>query len=266
MNETGAQHWVAHRDHYDRMYAKFQAALLSAAAIRPGEQVLDVGCGYGTTTLAAAEVARPGTAVGIDVSPTMLDLARARAVGVPNVTFVEADAQDHRFAPSSFDVALSRFGLMFFTDPVAALANLRRATRPGGRLAFVAWRSLARQPWLCVPGTAAARIVPVPGMETRDGPGMFSFADPDRVRSLLTAAGWTGVELASVTEKLPVGDSPEDAVAFLASGTLGRRLLDGSDEQTQARVLAEVRAALAPHTRGDGVRLGASVWLGQARA
>jgi len=266
MNKAGAEHWVANRERYDRMYERFQSAMLSAAEIRRGEHVLDVGCGYGTTTLAAADLARPGAVTGIDVSPTMLDTARARATAVDNVSFVLDDAQDHPFPPSTFDVVLSRFGLMFFADPVAAFTNLRRATRSGGRLAFVAWRSPAHQPWLCVPGAAAGRFVAVPDLANGDGPGMFALADEDRVRALLGAAGWTAVALEPVTTPLLVGGSVEDAVAFLRSGTLGRRLLDEADEETEARALAAVRAAMDPYNRADGVRLDASVWLVQARA
>ncbi|MEZ0448031.1 class I SAM-dependent methyltransferase [Cellulomonas sp. ICMP 17802] len=266
MDQRGAEHWVVHRDRYDRMYEPFQDALLAAADIRSGESVLDVGCGYGTTTLAAAALARPGPVTGIDLSPTMLALARAGAAGTSTVSFVEDDAQTHDFPPSSFDVVVSRFGVMFFADPLAAFATLRRATRPGGRLAFVAWRSPADQPWLCVPGAAVARYVELPDLTNGGGPGMFALADADRVRALLGAAGWTGVELAPVTTPLLLGRSPEDTVDFLRSGSLGSRTLDGTDADTEARALAEARAALARYTRPDGVRLDAGVWLVQARA
>lgn len=266
MDQRGADHWVVHRDRYDHMYEPFQAALLSAAGIRSGETVLDVGCGYGTTTLAAAALARPGTVTGIDVSPTMLALARTTAAGISTVAFVEDDAQTHAFPPASFDVVVSRFGVMFFADPVAAFATLRRATRPGGRLVFVSWRSQEHQPWLCVPGAAVAHYVELPDLTNGGGPGMFGLADADRVRTVLRAAGWTAVELAHVTTPLPLGRSPEDAVSFLRSGSLGRRALDGADEDTEARALAEARAALGPYTQADGVRLDASVWLVQARA
>jgi SAM-dependent methyltransferase len=268
MDETGAEHWVVNRERYDRMYEPIQAALLSAAAIRAGEEVLDVGCGYGTTTLAAADLARPGSVTGVDTSSTMLGMARERAAGRDDICLVEDDAQVHAFGPSVFDVVVSRFGLMFFADPVAAFANLRRATRPGGRMVFVAWRSLALQAWLRVPGAAVARVVAVPDLGGGDGAGMFSLADEDRVRSVLGAAGWSAVELEPVTVPLLIGGggSTEDAVVFLRTGSLGRRLLDGADPDTEARALAEVRAALAAHTGDDGVRLDASVWLVRARA
>ncbi len=268
MDRSGAEHWVTHRERYDRMYAPFQAALLSAAQIRPGQSVLDVGCGYGTTTRAAAALARPGTVTGIDVSPTMLDLARELAGDDDHVAFVEADAQVHPFAPEAFDAVVSRFGTMFFADPVAAFTHLRHATRPGGRLAFVAWRSLRHQAWLRVPGAAAARVVPVPDLRTGDGPGMFSMADDTRVRTVLEESGWTGVEVEDVTVAIPVGGGGpvEEAVTFLRTGTLGQRVLGDADPATQERVLDQVREALAPHAGPDGVLLDASVWLVRARA
>src|SRR6185437_3929428 len=134
----GVAHWVRNQDRYDRMNAPFAAMILDAAGLRPGPDVLDVGCGCGGTTLAAARLVAPGQAVGLDLSGPMLARARAdaEAAGLGNLLFLQGDAQVHELDAARFDVVLSRFGVMFFTDPVAAFANLRSATRPGGRLVF----------------------------------------------------------------------------------------------------------------------------------
>jgi SAM-dependent methyltransferase len=264
-------HWIDNQARYDRMNEPFTAMILEAAALRPGSHVLDVGCGCGGTTLAAARLIAPGQAVGIDLSAPMLARARAgaEAAGHGNVVFQQGDAQVHPLAPTRFDAVISRFGVMFFADPVAAFANIRSATRPAGRLVFVCWQPLAANQWLLVPGAALAEHVPPPaGLGSGDGPGMFGFADPDRVRSVLTAAGWRDIEITSEHVSILVGGggSVEDAVAFLRTGSMSRMMLAGADAGTVERAVASVRAALAPHADAEGVHLGAAVWLVQAVA
>jgi SAM-dependent methyltransferase len=264
-------HWLGHQARYDRMNEPFAALLLAAAGLRPGRHVLDVGCGCGATTLAAARVIAPGQAVGLDLSGPMLARARAaaEAAGLPNAVFQQGDAQVHPLEAARFDAVISRFGTMFFGDPVAAFANIRSAIRPGGRLAFVCWQPLAAQQWLLVPGAALAEHVPPPaGFGSGDGPGMFAFSDPDRPREILAAAGWRDIEITAEHASILVGGggSVEDAVEFMRTGSMGRMMLAGADAGTFDRAIASVRAALAPYADAEGVRLGAGVWLVQAAA
>jgi SAM-dependent methyltransferase len=264
-------HWINNQARYDRMNGPFTALILGAAALGPGRDVLDVGCGCGGTTLAAARLIAPGQAVGLDLSGPMLARARAdaEASGLGNAVFQQGDAQVHPLEPAGFDTVISRFGLMFFADPVAAFANIRAATRRAGRLVFVCWQPLGANQWLLVPGAALAEHVPLPaGLGSGDGPGMFAFADPDRLRRVLAAAGWRDIEITSEHVSILVGGggSVEDAVEFLRTGSMARTMLAGADASTVDRALASVRAALAPHADADGVHLGAAVWLVQAVA
>jgi SAM-dependent methyltransferase len=263
-------HWVDNQARYDRMNAPFAAMILDAAGLRPGENVLDVGCGCGGTTLAAARLIAPGQAVGLDLSGPMLARARADAgaAGLGNAVFRQGDAQVHPLEPARFGTVLSRFGVMFFADPVAAFANIRSATRPAGRLVFVCWQPLAANQWLLVPGAALAEHVPPADFGSGDGPGMFAFADPDRIRQILAAAGWRDVEITSEHASILVGGggSIDDAVEFLRTGSMGRTMLAGADASTADRAIASVRAALSPYADADGVHLGAAVWLVQAVA
>jgi SAM-dependent methyltransferase len=263
-------HWVDNQARYDRMNAPFAAMILDAAGLRPGENVLDVGCGCGGTTLAAARLIAPGQAVGLDLSGPMLARARADAgaAGLGNAVFLQGDAQVHALEPARFGTVLSRFGVMFFADPVAAFANIRSATRPAGRLVFVCWQPLAANQWLLVPGAALAEHVPPAGFGSGDGPGMFAFADPDRIRQILAAAGWRDVEITSEHASILVGGggSIDDAVEFLRTASMGRTMLAGADASTADRAIASVRAALSPYADADGVHLGAAVWLVQAVA
>jgi SAM-dependent methyltransferase len=264
-------HWIRNQARYDRMNAPFTALILDAAALRPGSGVLDVGCGCGGTTLAAARLVAPGQAVGLDLSGPMLARARAdaEAAGLGNAVFQQGDAQVHNLEPARYDTVISRFGVMFFADPVAAFANMRSAARPAGRLVFVCWQPLAANQWLLVPGAALAEHVPLPaGFGSGDGPGMFAFADPDRIRQILAAAGWQDIEVSSEHVSILVGGggSVDDAIEFLRTGSMGRTMLAGADEGTVDRAIASVRAALAPYADADGVHLGAAVWLVQAAA
>lgn len=266
----GVAHWLDNQARYDRMNAPFADMILDAAGLRPGTDVLDVGCGCGATTLAAARLVAPGQAVGLDLSGPMLARARASAAaaGLGNAEFRPGDAQVHALEPTRFGAVISRFGVMFFADPVAAFANIRSAAQPAARLAFVCWQPLAANQWLAVPGAALAEHVPPADFGSGDGPGMFAFADPDRIRQVLAGAGWRNVEITSEQASILVGGgrSVEDAVEFLRTGTMGRTMLAGADPDMAARALASVRAALAEHADGEGVHLGAAVWLVQAAA
>ncbi len=197
-NGPAARGWVEAQDLLDRMFKPFEDLLADAVAAGPRRRVLDVGCGTGSTTLAAAPHAADG-AVGIDISAPMLDVARARAEREHvRASFVCANAQQHAFDPASFDMIISRFGVMFFDDPAAAFANLRRAAGDEAELRFIAWRSAAENPFMTVAERAAAPLLPNLPVRRPDAPGQFAFADGERVRSILGRSGWADIEVTAV--------------------------------------------------------------------
>ena len=255
-----AVHWTANQERYDRMLEPFTAMILRAATLRAGSRVLDVGCGCGSTTLAAARLVMPGQAVGIDLSGPML--ARARSAG--GALFEQGDAQVHPFEPASFDTVISRFGTMFFADPVAAFANVARALRPGGRLAVLCWADPLDNQWITVPGAAAAQYVALPALDDSASPGPFSLADPHRLSAILQLARLIEVEAVVVTEPLLAGAGITDAVEFFKATGMGQTLLKGASAATIARITDAVAAALEPHLAPDGVRLGSKAWLATA--
>lgn len=262
--------WVTEQARFDDMLSPFIDPLVDGAGLAPGDHVLDVGCGCGATTIAAARIVRPAVVTGVDLSGPMLARARgdAAAARIDNVVFEQADAQTHGFAADDYDAVISRFGVMFFDDPVAAFTNLRRATKSGRRLAFVCWQSLRENEWVLVTRGALAQHVPIPDPGGTDGPGMFAFGDGERLRTLLDAAGWRDVETTDVHTTMLVGGhgSVDDAVRFLRTGSLGRTLLADVDPDTEARAIDALRATMTAHHDGEGVRLGAAVWVVTANA
>jgi SAM-dependent methyltransferase len=225
-----------------------------------------VGCGCGQTTIALAQaVGRNGLALGIDISEPMLAVARPRAAGSPQARFLAADAQVHAFEPASFDAIHSRFGVMFFDDPQAAFANLRRALKPSGRLGFLCWRTPAENPIMTAPMAAAQPYLPPPEPMTPGAPGPFAFADPDRMRAILTAAGFADIGV--VAQDMPAGGNPLEATLELSLriGPLGR-LLRENPQVDRASVVAAIRAALAAHANADGrIFLDSATWIVSAR-
>jgi len=269
-NGPDGQHWVDRDTLFDAMLGPFVEPLLDAAEIATADRVLDIGCGNGATSRAAARRATNGAVVGVDISGLMLARARERATeeGLANVEFVHADAQDHDFADHAgrFDALVSRFGVMFFGDPVAAFANLAAALRPGGHVAFVCWQSLFVNQWVAVPAAALLPIVGPQDPPPPDAPGPFAFADRDRVHSILGVAGFTRIELDDLHVPVLVGGGLplDEAVAFLSEGGMGKRLLGDADAPTRERALAAVRDALEPFATPDGVRLDSASWLVRA--
>jgi SAM-dependent methyltransferase len=265
-NGDDVQHWVTHIDRYEAASARFDPWLLTAAAIAATDRVLDIGCGGGVSTAAAARAAPDGHVVGLDLSAPLLAVARRRAdrAGLTNVTLVQGDAQVHPFEPATFDVVLSRFGVMFFGDPAAAFANIATAVRPGGRLAMLVWQGLAGNEWLGVlfETLAAGRPLPAPAA---GAPGPFALADPDTVRRLLGGAGFVDVDLADVREPERWGADVDDAYTFVSSLGPAKGLLAGLDERGRESALAALRARLAERAGPDGVLLGAAAWVVTAR-
>jgi SAM-dependent methyltransferase len=261
-------HWSAHAARYEHGAAPFRDRLLADAALVPGDRVLDVGCGAGRTTRDAARAVVPGGhAVGLDLSASMLELARAAAVadGLDNVEFEQADAQVHDFTDASYDVVLSQFGVMFFADPVAALTNIHRATATGGRALFMVWQGLGRNEWAASMRTAlaAGRYLPIP---PPGAPGPFSWADPETARRILESAGFSDVAVADVPGDFVIGTDPEDAFGFVRGMGITRSLLANLDDATAARALDELRAVFADHHSARGVVFRSAAWLATARA
>lgn len=254
--------WAENADAFDDGMHRFVEPLMAGAALAPGERVLDIGCGNGVTTLEAARRASPGRAMGLDLSTAMLEVARGRAVAaqVLNLEFVQADAQVYPFVPASFDVVLSRFGVMFFADPAASFANIARAVRSGGRLAFMVWQAAAVNPWMQVIGKslAAGRELPTP---PPDAPSPFALADPGRVRALLGDAGFANVTLEPVLQPMGFGRDVETALAFVSGLPGARGLLKDLSEKDRAEGLAKLRAALEAQLTPDGVLLDSRAWL-----
>jgi len=265
-NGGEAAHWLAYEDRYEAMLAPFTARLLRAASLSRSDRVLDIGCGCGATTRAAGHVVADGEVLGVDLSRQLLRRAeqRTQQEGLANVCFEHADVQVHAFGGPPFDVAISRFGVMFFADPVAAFANVARALRPGGRLAVLCWADPLDNQWITVPGAAAAQYVALPALDDSASPGPFSLADPHRLSAILQLARLIEVEAVVVTEPLLAGAGITDAVEFFKATGMGQTLLKGASAATIARITDAVAAALEPHLAPDGVRLGSKAWLATA--
>lgn len=265
-NTAGGAKWVRLQAMLDRMIEPYGEAAISRAQVCPGLLVLDVGCGCGTTSVALAQaVGASGRVVGIDISAPMLARAAelARASGVGNVAFENADAQTHTFAGGEIDRVFSRFGVMFFSDSHAAFENLATALKPGGRLSFVCWQPITDNPWMLLPIMTAMRFIELPLPAEPRAPGPFAFADPDYVRGFLTDAGFTEIEIEPMTQDLSVGgaDTLEEAVSFLMTmGPLGEQM-EQQPTEVRARVEEALCETLAPYSGPGGVHMPSAAWL-----
>jgi len=265
-NDTAGRIWAEVQEPLDRQLAPLGRAAIAALAATPGERILDIGCGSGQTSLELARAVEPGGVVlGIDLSIPLLEVAQRRASRLERLSFVQGDAQIFPFAPESFDAAFSRFGVMFFADPVAAFINIQRTLKPGGRLAFACWRTPEENPTFILPMQAAAPYLPplLPTAEP-DAPGPFAFASQERVREILAAAGFEAVNIAPHDEEVGSGDLETAVALSLRIGMLGRFLSDNPSMREVA--VQPVRAALAGHDGPEGVKLNAAIWIVTARS
>jgi len=258
--------WARDWQRYDRSIQRYQDRLLVASTIDASDQVLDIGCGNGESTRAAARVAVDGSALGVDLSTRMVERARelASSEGLANVAFQRADAQVHAFEPNAHDVAISRFGAMFFADRVAAFGNICHAVRPDGRLVMLAWQGLERNEWLVEirAALAAGRALPIPPPSV---PGPFGLADPEGVDVDLRAAGFTQVAVEGVEEPVWAGSDADDAFLFFRDSGVARGLLQDLADAARSSALELLRETMAAHQTENGVEFGSAAWLITAR-
>ncbi len=261
-NGPAGQRWAEAQESMDRNLSAIHAALISFANVKPGERVLDIGCGCGTTTLAFADAAGPnGRATGLDISAPMLGVARARAKSASKpAEFVEADASTHAFK-SEFDAVTSRFGVMFFADPAVAFANIHKALKPGGRLAFVCWRAMPENVWAVTPFMAARELLPAQPPPDPNAPGPFAFADPARLKAILEGAGFRQVKIEKLDTVMHMAATALDAARFsLSIGPLARAAAE-TDDATKAKIVERVAAAMKKFETPSGVAPPAACWL-----
>ncbi|MFE9028094.1 class I SAM-dependent methyltransferase [Streptomyces iakyrus] len=262
-NGPAGNAWVDLQELLDEMFRPFEELLVDAVAAEHAGSVLDVGCGTGGITRAVAR--RAGHCVGVDVSGPMIEAARAHAEreGVP-ATFIQADAQEYAFEPGAFDAVVSRFGVMFFNDPVRAFGNLRSTVRDGAGLRCVVWRGPEENPFMTTAERAAAPFLPELPARRPDQPGQFAFADPERVHRILAESGWSGIDIQPVDVVCALPE--KDLVTYFTRlGPLGM-VLPGADERTRAEIVEAVRPAFDPFVRGTEVRYTAACWMVSARA
>lgn len=267
-NEAAGPTWVAMQDIMDWQLAPLSHAAIQALGPREGDHLLDIGCGCGASSLELAWAVDPeGSVLGVDISKPMLEVARQRAdkAGYPQVRFALGDAQTYPFEAGAFDGVFSRFGVMFFENPVAAFANIRKALRPGGRMAFVCWRAMADNPLMFLPMQAAARHFDAPSAPPPDpyAPGPFAFADGERLRRILAEAGFIDIDLRPHDEMIGARTLDDAMETALRVGPLGRMLGVFPDKREAA--MASVREVLAPHATPDGVLLPSATWIVTAR-
>jgi SAM-dependent methyltransferase len=266
-NSQVAREWVSHAAAIDRMLLDLTTAAFDALALKAGESVLDIGCGGGATTLhAAGLVGEAGRAVGVDISQPLLQLGRQRAAGRHNVSFVEADAGAGAIPGAPFDAAFSRFGVMFFDDPVAAFANIREGLIRDGRMVFACWRPFADNLWSAEPLGALTPILKEP-LKPADPslPGPFALSDPEKIKRILDGAGWRDVSIARWDGMVSMGANAEEAAAFLLKiGPCARAINEQNLDPAEAEraLIAFLRAHEAP----SGVKRPAASWIVRAMA
>jgi len=268
-NGDAGQRWVADQEAMDVTLAPFGEAAMEAVGVKKGAETIDLGCGCGGTTLELARRIGPmGRVLGIDISTPMLTRARERAskAGQSHTLFVNTDASSYQFEAQAFDLAFSRFGVMFFDKPAAAFANIRKALRPKARLGFVCWRALAENEWVTVARNVALRHVAPPEATQPGAPGPFAFADPAHVAAVLGRAGFRGVTLGRFDHVMRHEGSVETIAETMARMGPASRLIADAPEDTRKKITDDLVEAIAPRHDGEGVDLASAAWIVTANA
>ena len=262
-NGPVAETWIARATPFERSFSELTTALMAFAAPATGMNVLDIGCGAGFTTAVLAKSVAPGHVVGLDISQPFIAAARAQYGAL--ASFLEADATDYPFTPD-YDLAVSRLGVMFFADPVVSFANIRRALKPGGRLAFLCWCARGDVLALLEPYEAARDLLPPDNPTPENAPGPFGLGDGERTKRLLAEAGWHGIHIERATPRLLLGATLEEAIdQAMTMGPLSRLVRD-CDEATKAKVRARIAPVLEKYRGPDGIAPPSAVWLVGAKA
>ena len=256
--------WVDMQPRIDEMLRPFGEKAMSALNPQSGEKILEIGCGTGTMTLALADrIKTSGEVLGADISRPMLQkaIARAKAISEQSIAFVETDAQVHAFPKGIFDAIFSRFGVMFFEDPIAAFRNFHSAVRPGGRLAYVCWADRKDNPWIRIPTGASKAFLDIPPPPEDDAPGQFAMEREARVREILGEAGWTSIELERFDIDHSLGENVVDAAGFISQMGPMSEPFALADNETKKQCLAVIENALKPYEGPTGVRMRFGTWI-----
>ena len=268
-NGPAGDKWANFADSLDVMTEDLGSAAMDACDIRLGHAVIDVGCGSGATTIEIARrVGAEGRVLGIDISTPMIEVGRARlhATGVNGVTFENADIASHPFQNETFDRVFLRFGVMFFVDPIAAFGNIRGGMKSGGRFAFVCWQTIDKNPWMGIPLRVALRHVAAAAPADPDAPGPLAFANPDRVRHILSEAGFVDIDLKPLVTLLPLEADVPGAVQKLLQLGPATRLLSHVSEDIKARVANDLVDVISKFQTDSGVMVGSASWIISATA
>jgi SAM-dependent methyltransferase len=263
-NSRAGEHWASTYERYDDLLGGYGRAAISALDAEADERILDVGCGAGGTTLDVARLLAPrGTIVGIDLSKQMIEVAqqRAWAEALTNVEFVQGDVVTHPFEDGSFDAFMSRFGVMFFDDPLAAFSRLAALLVPGGRAAFVCWQAPEANEWMQVTLHAVTAHTGMPPAPPPGAPGPFALADRERLASILDGAGFEDVFIEPVSMDQRAGADVDEALSFYLGTSTITALLSDVDEPVRDAAISSLRDSLGPHARDGGVYMSGAAWL-----
>ncbi|HET6875067.1 MAG TPA: class I SAM-dependent methyltransferase [Acidimicrobiales bacterium] len=266
-----APSWMALEASHERIIGPAGSMAMDRLDPRPGQHLIDLGCGTGQTTVELARRVGPeGTVLGVDIAAAMLERGRehAAAAGISNIAFEHADVQSTDLGAARFDGAFSRFGVMFFADPTAAFTNVHRALKPGGFLSFACWQGALDNEWMSVPTIAAVGVLgTMPEMPGPEEPGPFSLADPDRVTAVLGAAGFSDIDILAHADQVHISeaDIAETVQASLRVGAV-QRMLEGADDDTVGRVAAAIDAAMRDRLKDGALAFNRSVLLVRALA
>jgi len=261
-NGKAGKKWAEFQHALDIMMDPLGLQAIQQADLKSTDHVLDVGCGCGSTSIHLGQLA--ARVLGIDISTPMLEVAKSRTASSGGTTeFLLADAAVQQFPPDSFDLIFSRFGVMFFDDPVSAFSNLRTSLKPQGRLCFLCWRAINENPWMMIPLTTILQYIPPPEPAAAGTAGPFAFADIDYVRTILTGAGFNSIEAKSIDAIISVGTGKDlqESLTFLEKIGPVASLVADQSEQVVAQIRAALLETLKTYQTADGIKMGAACWI-----